>query len=107
MSSRPDPAVVAAIGARPAALEHVLAVKMRPVAIAGCDGVRKVRLLAGVEARRLRERRVQGERAIELRAARGLVGHRAPRRGKGRVAGRRDGCKPVGGAALDNEHKAF
>ena len=60
-----EPAAVGAAWTRIAALQHVLAVEMRALAIAGRRGVDEKRALLAIEAREIGHGRMQREEAVE------------------------------------------
>ena len=89
-----------------AALEHVLAVEMRALAIVGGGGVDDERLARVVKAREIRHRRMEAEEVVEPRG-RGVAipaqRERAVQAGVFGIADRRDGRKPVERAAQHDD----
>ena len=68
-----QPAAIGAVRPRITALQHILPVEMRTVAVAGRNGVHRERALLLIEPRECRHGRIQREEAIE-RKARAVAG---------------------------------
>ena len=94
---------------RHAALEHVLPVEMRALAIARRRRVHDERRLRADQPRKIGHARIEREEAVE-RQGRGrpveAQGERAVQRGVARIADRADGRQPVERAAQHNDDEA-
>ena len=101
-----EPAVFLLIRAVATALEHVLPVEMRAVAIRRGDGVCEQRLALAVQCAQRRHRRMQREHPVEPRGPGKILRQHAARSRKCRIADRCDDPHPVGGTALDDEDEA-
>ncbi len=104
-----EPAAVCAAGTGIAALQHVLPVEMRTLAIAGRRRVDEQRAFLAIKARKIGHGRMQHEEAVERKP--GALALARQRQGPAqrrvvRVADGRDGGETVHRAAQDNDNQA-